>query len=289
MEILQMTDNNRKSIFQLLNKEGYSCLGTLGVIFLILIVMAIVIPNISKYRVHNSISISESKLEAEEAGYFETLKNEYDTVKRLSNEICDCAERVRRYSSEGNHERARTAQKDMDEALHQLSQFSRKSVNRIKLILPPSSLSNTQDELLRLLSIAQVTRKTTSFVNDCNRFLNHITKLETSINAREPKKFHSTISVVFSPTIIPIGFQFVGGFSVELGIPTPFGTLAFKSDNQTGVTTLTIRHNKFERYFRLDRPFKVYVPTEYGIEVSVLEPGRLVIDVLNRSANMKGA
>jgi hypothetical protein len=97
------------------------------------------------------------------------------------------------------------------------------------------------------------------------------------------KRDGSPMKFVYTPPLIPIGqIEFdSNGFNVAAGdsINTPVGSFGMAQSQQKGVTRLVIRANGKQRMFKVDRPFQVFVPTDYGVDISGDGERKLIIDV----------
>jgi hypothetical protein len=77
------------------------------------------------------------------------------------------------------------------------------------------------------------------------------------------------------------------GFAVEIvpsrpTLPTPIGDFSLGYRAARGVRLLTIVGEGGVRQFRLDRPFRVFVPASYGVTVSMVREGELTLEVHQR-------
>lgn len=97
----------------------------------------------------------------------------------------------------------------------------------------------------------------------------------------------AALSVSFQPMGTPVSMSLssTGSFSVSVSpsIATPIGTVSLSASDSTGTpmhpTRLVINAFDHRRVLLMDRPFKAFVPSQYGVSVSN-DGHQLTLDVL---------
>jgi hypothetical protein len=98
--------------------------------------------------------------------------------------------------------------------------------------------------------------------------------------------------LMFRPHLSPVsaGLSSEQGFAVDvdLSIPTPIGDVSYERIESKGVRRLIVRSDGMSRHFMLDRPFSLFVPSDYGVSVSNPEVDTLLIEVVQRAGDIRG-
>lgn len=169
------------------------------------------------------------------------------------------------------------AQEELDAAEGKLNEFLRAR---------PSSLSN-DPEFIRLKGAVEVMEAELVKASALAR-IEDMTFLST-LEARTPLPVNGDeLGLVYKPPGSPVGVGVTesGKFSIEISpsVNTPIGSFSPRVKEAKGVKKLIIRSDGKERYFKLDRPFKLFLPTDYGVEVSGDGSDSMTIEVKARAA-----
>ena len=116
----------------------------------------------------------------------------------------------------------------------------------------------------------------------------HNAFVQTAMQRPLPPKEGPVLAVSYSPPGVPVnvGLNNRGKFSVSVSdsINTPVGTFSASlapSDAPLPKRLIIVADGK-ERRFLLDRPFRVFVPADYGVDVSN-EAGSVRVKIANKS------
>lgn len=93
------------------------------------------------------------------------------------------------------------------------------------------------------------------------------------------------LMISFKPPIVPVKLGMTNegdlSFSLDNEIETPFGDIGFNSDIQ-GRNKIIIVHKHKRKILVIDRQFKIFIPTNYGINLISKKENELIVEVIDK-------
>ncbi|WP_367390656.1 hypothetical protein [Lewinella sp. LCG006] len=121
-----------------------------------------------------------------------------------------------------------------------------------------------------------------SLLNSIEKKINEIEQRTREVNY-EGAVFY----VKYTLPGIPIEIAVSENWDIEVrgsgSISSPYGDIAFESKTTAGVKKIIIESNGKRESILLDRPFKIFIPTDFGFNIIYESEDYLLIQVLKRS------
>lgn len=231
------------------------------------------------------IKFDIDRLDAEEAGYC----NEFDgLISGCTDRACRLYEAIQdeqKHSTMGDEEKSRAARNAQVDN-HKAIQEHVKDLPRLARTLPPATFAVLHEQLTAFLSQAVGTSEPVDVRDACLALRKVAQDLQVAVKGRsEQKAFSDPIALVYRPKGLPVSvavpaqIPLPDEFAVEIAVETPAGEFKVSRSNSMGIKKLVIRAHDKDRYFSLSKPFRVFVPSQYGIEVVVEEREALLLEV----------
>ena len=232
----------------------------------------------------DGVHISGSKLDAEEAGYRNEFWTTHLHVSDGAHDDFNAIQDAAKFERLGQDEKRKASIETLTGSFDNIQDEANEWLAQLNKTLPPASLADAHTKLVRLLENAQNTNDANDIETECEEYFAAITAFDKTLDERPyPETRSGMWNVVYSPPGSPIGVGVSGGkFTVDVTFNTPAGDFTLGTTNSSGVDKLVIRADGTQRFFSLDRGFKVFVPTDYGVEVSVEDDEVIYIDVKHK-------
>lgn len=249
---------------------------TLSLVFLIAILLLLV-------GCDTGITIDKSKLDAEENGYTNEFGHVIQKASGAAHSLYAALFDLLKFQDLQDAPGMARAQVTIAAGLDTLKSLSDNSLARLENTLPPTAMTSLHERLAVLLHEAPDTADPFHLRDSCLQFYLATKAFHDSLVTRPPAEVsRSPINLVYKPPLVPITIGLTPSFTVGLSIATPIGSFDLSHSNSSGIRRLAIVSGGKTRYFSLDRPFNVFVPTDYGINVSYQGAESLTITVVSR-------
>lgn len=204
-----------------------------------------------------------SKLSAEEAGYSDEFWNSLVDLKEQSFQLVKGLAEYRMYQKLEEMAKANAALEDSRTALARIKENADAVFATLQNTLPPALMSEIHTLAVPIFREAGLLVEPFDLELDAFNFYRKMKLLEKEID-QKPDSLVSDdeISLTYCPPrlIVCLGVSKPPEFILLATIPTPLGEFSIARSESKGVTKLVIESDGKQRFFRLDRPFTVYLP-----------------------------
>ncbi len=227
------------------------------------------------------VAYADSKLDAEESGYDRRFRDVHTSVSNIARELVDSISDETKYKKLGDSEKRKEEEKILEAKRTAIFVEAVKSLMELKKTIPPAAMAQRHERLITLLSRFGVG----SCEDEAIEFLRAATSFNDAVERRSPRELRDgELSVSYQPPRSPIsvgvGIE-SGDFSVSVGASTPYGNFSVSASGSSHIKLLVIRSFGKQRFFSLDRSFKVLTPPGYGVEISMPDGGdTMVVSVM---------
>jgi hypothetical protein len=234
------------------------------------------------------VNLPGSKLDAEELGWQEEHGGTLTSSSNQAYQLCNASEDVAKFAKLGDANQRRVAETQMVTSLRSLQELAKQQLPRLDQTLAPEAMTDIQAKMVAYLRQAEQARTPQDLVPSSLDYYKAANGLKAQLDARPvqpgsaaPHNLQIEIPIDH-PFFQGVGADFSTGiFYVRTPLKVPEG-LVPRQQSQ-GVNRLVIRVAGKERYFSLSRPFTIYLPSRFGVNIDNLnaKSGQLVIEVVS--------
>ncbi len=228
-----------------------------------------------------NVTYSDSKLDAEESGYDTRYRGIHTSVSNLAHALVDSMSDEVKYRKLGDNDKRVAATATRKDKREELIAEGRRSLKDLKSTIPPESMARRHQRLIELLAELDTSDGIEQYAID---YLEAGKAFNDAVEKRSARELRSgELNVSYQPPRSPIsvgvGLE-SGEFTVSVGVNTPIGNFSVSASGSSTVKLLVIRSFGKQRFFSLDRSFKVLTPPGFGVQISVPDSGdTLVVDI----------
>lgn len=234
------------------------------------------------------VRYSDSKLDAEEAGYDRRLGGYHASILAIASAILDdCkAARGRRSRDEGEPSPAQALAR-VEQHMDELAELADQDIfDVLATTIPPAAMTERHVSLLEFIMVERdgliaILKDRSSVERAARRLVEASRRFKDTVELRPRREINTgEITVAFQPQGLPVGVGLgleSGEFTVSIGIPTPIGQFSVSGGGASTVELLEIRSRGRRRFFRLNRDFKVVTPEGIGSEIIMQDGGKTFI------------
>jgi hypothetical protein len=240
----------------------------------------------------------EARLDAEEAGFNREMSVWIQVAEKNAKIIYNAINDYKKYVNIFEKTESEKSINNAHSAIIELKAIAKEKLARFERTLPPPSMATIHAQSTILLAgcasdaYSGRPNQVLDFERNCLELLNATRLFRERVASRPAATSTQTpINIVFRPLNGPIEIgidtnsKILFSFSTEVSVSTPAGDFSLSQANPSGVKKMIIRSNMKERYFSLEqKPFNVFIPTDYGVSVSS-DGDVLIIDVVSRKNN----
>ena len=229
----------------------------------------------------NNSTTDDPKFTAEEAGYVGAFKALYMQASTDLKSIIEL-----RYLLEGaiaisDDAKIASAKQGLETALKDIASLKQSYLPKILNTLPPESLTANHEIMKKILLSDDISKNTKFEVENFNSELQSARQFFTdTVDKRDNVTSSGEYSFTYSPILLPIGIS-SKGFFIKQSFETPIGsfTIAHSNSQATGIKNMIIVSNGQLRLFRINRPFRVFVPSSYGVSLESKDSETMIVVV----------
>lgn len=230
------------------------------------------------------------KLTAEEAGYIDEVGSIIQSILKVGT-----IEITNTVIPEGNSVKFVPKARNIYELEPQQNWIA--TLNSVKSIIPPKGLEDFHQTLIQAvyeqISINESSIETKDAAikklsEICPKFKElHLLFFKEIETRQSPQHQSKQLVISYKPPMLPVEVSYSSpkGFELEIvsTLDTPYGSFTGKVQEGRGIKKLIIISNGQKRILKLDRPFKLFIPTDFGVQVSNEGPETMIIEVINKT------